>query len=78
MDIGIDPDLYYMLLNPVEMNNWIVQDSRAIDNMGVMQEERRRFARRGLGIEIPDSTIRPTVREIVAHARSIYQKHISR
>ena len=26
MPLGIDIDLYYMLLNPVEINNWHIQD----------------------------------------------------
>ena len=72
LPIGIDLDIFYMLLNPVEINNWIQQD------IGKLEEERRGFGRYGMGIDIPEWAPRRGLKEAIIRAKSHYERTIGR
>ena len=72
LPIGIEWDLYYMLLNPVGINNWIEQDIRQLE------EERRGFGRYGMGIDIPEWAPRRGLKEVIIRAKSHYERTIGR
>ncbi|MBC7503660.1 hypothetical protein H7169_01715 [Candidatus Gracilibacteria bacterium] len=78
LPIGIDLDIFYMLLNPVEINNWILQDIRAIENIGATEDDRISFGNYGLGIDIPVGVMRPKLREVILHARDRYLRSLDR
>jgi hypothetical protein len=41
--MGIDIDVYHMLLNPIELNGWILQDRKAVEKE-IIEEEIKRIS----------------------------------
>lgn len=41
--VGIDIDIYHMLLNSIELNGWILQDREAVEREIIEQENKRIF-----------------------------------
>jgi hypothetical protein len=73
----MDIDLYYMLLNPVDINNWHIQDAWALENMRAAEESRRSFGKYGVGIEIPVRDTRRILREVIIQARDRYMQSLN-
>ncbi len=71
LPVGIDLNIFYMLLNPVEMNNWYVQDPKMVE------KDWESFARSWLGISLPSTTLGITgVKWSIAHMRERYLRTI--
>ena len=66
LPIGIDLDVFYMLLNPVEMNNWFIQNPEEV------QRERESFAKSGIGIKLPATSGATWVKQSIIDMRERY------
>lgn len=72
LSTGINLDLYYMLLNPVNMKDWIGQDIRKLE------EERRGIGRHEIGIDISEWSQKRRLKAVIARAKDNYKRTIGR
>ncbi|NRH21708.1 hypothetical protein HOO68_06740 [Candidatus Gracilibacteria bacterium] len=71
---GIEWNMYYMLLNPVGLDNWVSQDIGKFDEAN---SERVSFGG-NIGIQLDDANSRPRLEKIFDQARSQYLRTIGR